>query len=93
MTDDNKAVNGLLNETLGAFPICKIWTSFDVILFLYLENKHFDLDIAKSAVRNLNAEISKNYNPSTDHKKTQERIKVFKDYIKRLERIRKIKVR
>jgi len=91
LTDDQKALRGILNEPISSFPICQIWNSFDVILYLYLENKHFDVDIAKSAVRTLNAIISKNQNPQTDPRKTQERLKVFKDYNIRLDRIKKIK--
>ncbi len=90
LTDDKKAVNGILDEALTSFPILNIWNSFDVILFLYLENRHFTIDIAKGAVRSLNAEIAKGSSSNTDHKKTQKRIKIFRDYYVRLDRVKRL---
>ena len=90
LTDDQKAMNGILNEAVHSFPLYQIWNSFDVILFLYIEHKLFDRDFAMNAIRDINAEIAKANLPNTNHKKVEERLKVFKTYMSRLERISKI---
>jgi len=91
LTDDQKAVKTVLEEQLGAFPILNIWDSFDVILFLYFRNKDFTFDIAGAAFRDINATLAKNLSPETKLKKTQERLKKFEVYNKRLSRVKKIK--
>src|ERR1700727_1236965 len=38
ITDDKKAKNGFLKDVSPAFPAISIWSSFDVVLFLYADN-------------------------------------------------------
>jgi hypothetical protein len=57
LSDDMKAidVNGHLIEIINSFPIFGVWTSFDVVLFIYFkfhENK-FGSDKAEMAIRDL----------------------------------------
>ena len=92
LTDDKKALNGLLQEVLNSFPVWKIWSSLDVILFLYLENKHFTIDMAQSAIKDINAILPKGSSKMTRDKITQERIRVLKEYLIRLNRVQKIMV-
>jgi hypothetical protein len=91
LTDDQKATENVLQEQLGAFPIFNVWDSFDVILFLYLRNKYFTSDLAIAAFRDINATLAKYLSPETKERKVQERIKKFKLYNDRLNRVGKIK--
>lgn len=90
LTDDQKALNGIIKESVYTFPLYQIWNSFDVILFLYIEHKLFDRDFAEAAIININAEMARNNRPNTDHKKVEERIKIRASYINRLARISKL---
>jgi hypothetical protein len=60
LIDDENALRGCLNEVKEAFPIMRIWNSFDVILFLYIigSKSKFPFDIAREALRSLNAEMA-----------------------------------
>jgi hypothetical protein len=58
LTDDENALRGCLNELIPAFPICQMWSSLDVVLFLYFslyKHKKFQLtcETAKGAIQNL----------------------------------------
>lgn len=81
LTDDSKAINGILNNSIFCFPIIQIWNSFDVILFLLLRNNHFGIEFAEAAIRDINAELAKANLPNTSQDKTQKRIAIFKEYI------------
>src|SRR5690606_25981268 len=35
ITDDSKAINGIIGEWLPSYPGIQCWTSYDVLLFLY----------------------------------------------------------
>ena len=90
LTDDNNALRGVLSKSINCFPGYQIWNSYDVILFLYIRHKHFIKDFAESAIRNITAEFAKNSTPQTSHQKTEERIKIFRMYMDRLNRIHKL---
>ncbi|WP_111309604.1 hypothetical protein [Confluentibacter sediminis] len=90
LTDDSKAINGILNDSIFSFPIIQIWNSFDVILFLLMRNNHFGIDIAEAAIRDINAELGKSSTPSTSHVKTQRRITIFKEYVNKAKMINKV---
>lgn len=91
LTDDRKATKNVLEEQLNSFPIFNVWDSYDVILFLYLRNKHFTSDIAVAAFRDINATLARYLSPQTRDKIIQERLKKFKIYNQRLNRVRMIK--
>ena len=90
LTDDKKATNGILSESLVSFPIWKVWSSLDVVIFLFLQNKHFTVDMARSAIKNINAILASGSSKLTKEEKTQERIRVFEEYNKRLSRVQKV---
>lgn len=90
LTDDDNAIRGVLNESLNSFPVCQVWNSFDVVLFLFMNCKHFGKDFAKSAIKDISAILLQGHTPQTSHQKTNERIKIYKSYIDKLERIEKV---
>jgi uncharacterized protein YutE (UPF0331/DUF86 family) len=55
LTDDKKAVkeNTLLDELFKTFPYFKLWTSFEVVLFIYT-HKALDYENTKNAIKDLN---------------------------------------
>lgn len=90
LTDDSKAIRGILNDPIFSFPIIQIWNSFDVILFLLMRNNHFGIEFAEAAIRDINAELGKSSTSSTAHHKTQNRIKIFKEYINKAKMVNKV---
>lgn len=90
LTDDYRALRSLFSELMCAFPIFKIWNSFDVVLFLYIDNVIISKDIAERALRALNAEISTD-DPKTSKHKTQQRIDRLNKYLNYLEIIFNLK--
>lgn len=72
LTDDEN--HDILNNILPAFPICQRWTSFDVILFLYLrEHKQtFSKEFADDAVRDLIAYLREKAHASLQRQKERE---------------------
>lgn len=90
LTDDNRALRSLFSELRCAFPVFKIWNSFDVVLFLYIDNVIISKDIAETALKTLNAAISVD-NPQTSKTKTQQRIDRLNKYLKYLEIIFNLK--
>lgn len=63
LSDDLKATNvhSDIFEVFNAFPFFPLWTSFEVILFLYLfgSKKGFSFGLATDAIKDLNSFISK----------------------------------
>lgn len=57
LSDDKKATGetGHLKDVIAAFPYFQIWTSFEVILFLYFtfSNKYFDYTRALDSIQDL----------------------------------------
>lgn len=90
LTDDDKAIelNGCLYEVKSAFPIIKIWNSFDVVLFLYFVHK-LRLDIAEDALKDLNRQIIPN-DPNVRPEKMVKRQKNLARYGINLYRIKKL---
>lgn len=64
LSDDLKAIDdhSEIFEVFKAFPYFPLWTSFEVILFLYLvgSKKGFDFGLAADAIKDLNSYI---FNP------------------------------
>lgn len=89
LTDDQSALRGCLNGVVDAFPFARIWNSFDVVLLLFIEYKTFTLDIAKAAIRDINALLATN-DPNMSQDKTQKRIQTLKKYTDYLTRINKV---
>lgn len=53
ITDDENAIRGVLSPWIQAFPIIKVWNSFEVILFLYSEAVIPSKDIAIEMLKSL----------------------------------------
>lgn len=90
LIDDENALRGCLKEVKGSFPIMIFWNSLDVVLYLYFvgNKRKFPFDIAKDALRSLNAEMATD-DDRMDPEKTQKRIQKFSLYNTLLERIQK----
>lgn len=92
LMDDDKALNpqGCLEEVVHAFPLIKIWNSFDAVLFLYfLKRAVFPYEIADEALKVLHKQTLSD-DPDMDPKKMQKKLRKLEKYRKSLERIRKI---
>jgi hypothetical protein len=92
VTDDHSALKGILNGVIGAFPVLKIWNSFDVVLYLYLDHKQFTVAMASDAISDIDAKSATN-DERMSPAKTQERIKRRTTYLRYLEKIEAIKNR
>lgn len=60
ITDDKKAINGKIGEWAPSFPGIQLWTSYDVLLFLYAHNVIPTKAIALDLIRDINATVTKN---------------------------------
>ena len=92
LMDDEKALNpqGCLEEPCHAFPLIKIWNSFDAVLFLYFLRKEIlPYEAADEALKVLHKQTLRD-DPDTDPKKMQKKLRKLAKYRKSLERIRKI---
>jgi len=86
ITDDENALNGNLNGWVEAFPAIKIWSSYEVILFLYSEKIIPSKDIALDLLKQLIA--TKAPRPADRSEKTTNKlIKILAVYNKRIENI------
>ena len=92
LIDDDKALlEGCLNEVKRAFPIIRIWNSFDVVLFLYfLKREVFPLEVAETALQVLHKQTIPKDDPNMDKEKMKERLKKHSKYLKYLKRIEKL---
>jgi hypothetical protein len=86
LSDDLKAIDVAFGEAITSFPICRIWNSFDSILFLLASHKNVTTDIAKTAIMQLDAFMATD-DIKMDPVKTQSRIKRRQFYLKCAERI------
>jgi hypothetical protein len=54
ITDDEAAKNGILSNWLDCFPVIKLWSSYEVILYLYAEKiiptKSVAVDLIKAVI-------------------------------------------
>lgn len=89
ITDDKNAINGLLSGWLAAYPSIRLWTSFEVLLFLYAESIIPSIDIAYDLLQQL---ISIKAPPPNERsqKTTQELINIKASYSKRLQTIHQL---
>lgn len=91
LTDDDIALDGILDEVKNAFPIVKIWNSFDVILFLYFLNKKlFPLEMAQRALNDLHKQTIPASDPNMNREKMREKLKRQSRYFKYLDRVAKL---
>lgn len=54
LTDDKRAIeNKHLKSLAETFPYFLYWTSFDVILFLFFNNKYFSFELAEKSIQDV----------------------------------------
>lgn len=86
ITDDKKAIRGILAEWIPSFPGIKIWTSYEVVLYLYAESSIPSKEIALEMIQEIIAFTAPKINERSE-KTTGELIAIRKDYSKRIEKI------
>ena len=90
LTDDIKAVErGCLYPQINAFPTFKVWSSLDVVLFMFIVKRNISKEYALDFLRDINKNMATD-DEKMDHKKTETRIKKFKEYANNLELIDKV---
>jgi len=89
ITDDKKAINSFAAEYSEAFPAIRLWTSFDVLLFMYADSIIPSRDIA---LEMLQALIYFSNSDTSNHteKTTNELTKKIMTYTKRIDLISKL---
>jgi|SRR3990170_5299464 len=91
LTDDVAARRGFIDEFFRIFNIGRVWSSLDLILYLFLrQHRVFSLSAAENALRDVNAHITRNQNPQTRPEKTAERLAIFADYTKRMHKLNEV---
>jgi len=89
ITDDQKALIGNLDTWMDAFPAIRLWSSYDVVLFLYAEKIIPSKDIALEMVKEIIATTAPE--PSKRSEKTAAKLtNTLSDYNKRIENISQI---
>lgn len=89
ITDDKKALGGVLKDWLPSFPAISVWTSFEVILYLYAEKVIPSKDVANDLIQDLINFTSPRPGERSDST-TQELMKLKKQYGSRLDMISKL---
>jgi len=89
ITDDKKALRGILSDWLTAFPGIKIWTSYEVVLYLYAENVIPSREIAMEMIQTIISFTAPKPSDRSE-KTTEELIIIRKNYSKRIETISKL---
>ncbi|NVM64487.1 hypothetical protein FHW88_002776 [Mucilaginibacter sp. SG538B] len=89
ITDDKKAINSFATEYSEAFPAIRLWTSFDVLLFLYADSIIPSRDIALEMLQSLISFTARNMGNHTE-KTTNELTKKRMSYVKRIDLISKL---
>ena len=92
LIDDRSALRSFLDGVIDAFPVFQIWNSLDVVLYLYMDHSRFTLEMAQSAIKDMDAKMATD-NDRMDHEKTQARIRTRTNYLKYLDRISTVKKR
>lgn len=93
ITDDKKALRGVLADWITCFPAIKIWSSFEVILYLYAESVIPSKDIAVEKIKDIifftapSLADRKQKTPEELNKTSQALIALTKDYSNRIEKI------
>lgn len=86
ITDDENAVNGVLSKWLDSFPVINLWSSYEVILFLYakkiIPTKDVAVDLIK-AIIHFTAPEPRNRSQETTAKLT----KLLASYNRKLDNI------
>jgi hypothetical protein len=86
ITDDEKALNGSLLEWLNSFPAIRVWTSYEVVLYLYAQQLIPSKDIALDVIKELVAFKGRAATDKTPEL-TSKLTKILAKYNKRLEYI------
>ncbi len=86
ITDDKKALRGILYDWVDVFPAIKFWTSYEVVLFLYAEDLIPSKEIALDMIREV-ISLTAPKPSERSEKTTAELISTAKNYSKRIEKI------
>lgn len=90
ITDDNKAINGMIGQDwIPSFPGVNLWSSYDVILYLYAEKIIPSKEIANDLIQDIIKFTSPPLEERSD-KTTNERMKIKVRYQKCIDNISKL---
>lgn len=89
LTDDSNCLRGVLKDCSIAFPTIKIWTSYEVVLFLYIERAIPSIDLASDAIGDLISSTAPRPVERT-MEYTQKLIKLRAEYESKLKTVSKI---
>jgi hypothetical protein len=89
ISDDDTSHTGMLSDWISSFPLINVWTSFDVVLFLYAEKVIPSKDIALEMIKDLNYKLAP---PKSERsaKTTEKLIKRLADFNKKVETASKL---
>ena len=86
ITDDKKALRGILYDWVHVFPAVKFWTSYEVVLYLYAEDLIPSKEIAVDMIQEIISFTAPKPKDRSE-KTTAEFISLKKNYSKRIEKI------
>lgn len=86
ITDDKKAIRGILSDWIDAFPAIKFWTSYEVVLYLYAENSIPTKEIALEMIQEI-ISFTAPLPEDRSEKTTAELISIKKNYSKKIDKI------
>ena len=89
LTDDANCLRGILKDCMESFPTVRIWTSYEVVLFFYIEGIIPSIDLANDAIADLISSTAPAL-AARSQEFTQKLIKLRADYNSRLKTISKI---
>lgn len=90
LTDDQNCLRGVLKDWLQSFPTVSVWTSYEVVLYLYIENVIPSADLAIELIRELQTKNAPPINQRTPEF-TQTLIQQFKSYDLKMKTISKLR--
>lgn len=88
ITDDETAINGILQAWLPSFPALKLWSSYEVVLYLYAEKVIPSKDIAVEMIKDLIATTAPKISDRSENT-TKKLTAQLKTYNHRIENISK----
>lgn len=93
VTDDNTAVRKFIRPILKDHPIAEVWTTLDLLLFLYLTRKEVSQTFVKEAIRDIGGASSFSIFEFKDmgESEAERRIELVKTYHRKVDRISELR--
>ncbi|MCY1511903.1 hypothetical protein D9M68_463440 [compost metagenome] len=94
VTDDQTAVEGFITNVLNDNKFADVWTTLDLIIYMFYSFKEVSEDFAKDAVRDIGSMTSysiKKYKRAGGQSDAETRLLIVKDYHNRIHNIKRIR--